>query len=219
MAGLALTLLGRPQIAVDDQRVELKSQKAQALFFYLVMTRQVHSRQSLAGLLWSDLDESAARRNLRVELLKLRGAVQPFIDSTRETIAFDRRQEYMLDVERFERCLHGHEPTFEELREAVALYQDEFMSDFHVREAPLFEEWVTTERERLRQMARQAMLRLVEHFIQQGAYDRGIECVNQLLKREPWLEEAHQQMMRLLALNGQRSAALAHYENSQPHPR
>jgi DNA-binding SARP family transcriptional activator/predicted ATPase len=212
MTTLALTLLGRPQISVDGQPVELKSQKAQALFFYLAMTRQNHSRQSLAGLLWSDMEENAARRNLRVELLKLRGAVEPFVEGSRETIGLDRTSNYSLDVAQFERCLVGHEPTFAELQEAVALDQGDFLEDFHVRDAPLFEEWVTGERERLQQMARQARLRLVEHYIVHREYDRALECVNQLLKREPWLEEAHQQMMRLLALNGQRSAALAHYE-------
>ncbi len=214
MTALTLTLLGRPQITVDGQPVEIKSQKAQALFFYLVMTRQIYSRQSLAGLLWSDLDESNARRNLRVEWFKLREVVDPFLAGTRDTIGLNRQGNYTLDVERFEHCLHGHEPTFTELQEVVALYRGEFLEDFHVRDAPLFEEWVTTERERLSQMARQAMLRLVEHYIQQHAFDRGIKAVNQLLKREPWLEEAHQQMMRLLALNGQRSAALAYYESA-----
>src|SRR5205823_7130761 len=33
------------------------------------------------------------------------------------------------------------------------------------------------------------------------------------LELEPWREEAHRQVMRLLALSGQRSAALAQYES------
>jgi len=214
MTALTVTLLGRPQIDVAGQPVAIKSQKAQALLFYLVMTRQNYSRQSLAGLLWGDLDEASARRNLRVELLKLRAAVGTFIASTRETIGLNRQRDYTIDVKQFEHCLHGHEPTFAELQEASALYQGEFLEDFHVRDAPLFEEWVTTERERLSQMARQTLLRLVEYHIQQHAFDRGFEAVSQLLRREPWLEEAHQQMMRLLALNGQRSAALTHYEHA-----
>ncbi|HRW04611.1 MAG TPA: BTAD domain-containing putative transcriptional regulator, partial [Caldilineaceae bacterium] len=212
MAILTLRLLGRPQMFIGDQQIEMKSQKAQALFYYLAMSRQIHSRQGLAGLLWSDLGEVAARRNLRVELLKLRTVADDYLETSRDTIGLNRKSDYTLDVERFEACLHGHEPSFEELLEAVNLYQGEFLEDFHIRDAPLFEEWVTAERERLSQMARQATLRLVEHCIQQQAYDRGIEWVNTLLKREPWLEEAHQQQMRLLALNGQRSAALAHYE-------
>lgn len=212
MSGLLLALLGRPNILVDGQQIELKSQKAQALFFYLVMSRLRHSRQSLAGLLWGDLDEAAARRNLRVELLKLRKVLDAYLDVERDTLALDRTSDYQLDVERFEECLHGHEASFAELQEAVALYHGEFLEDFHIREAPLYEEWVTSERERLSQMARQATLRLIEHYIQLAEYDRGLERVNQLLIREPWLEEAHQQKMRLLACNGQRTAALAHYE-------
>ncbi len=214
MPALSLTLLGRPQILMHGQPIELKSQKAQALFFHLIMTGHVHSRQGLAGLLWSDMQEAAARRNLRVELLKLRGELDRFLKVSRNTIALNQQSDYTLDVTRFEACLRGHEPTFAELQEAIALYRGNFLEDFHVRDASLFEEWVTTERERLWQMARQAMLRLVEHYIQRQAYAEGLDCVTTLLREEPWLEEAHQQNMRLLAFSGQRSAALAHYEHA-----
>lgn len=213
MPTLTLRLLGRPQIDVDDQPVALKSQKAQAMLFHLALSRQRHTRPGLAGLLWSDLAEKAARRNLRVELLKLRNELDAFLEVSREQIAFAQTSDHLLDVLRFEECLQG-EPTFAELEEAVALYRGGFLEEFQVRDAPLFEEWVTNERERLWQMARQAMLRLVEHYIQRQAYDQGIECVHKLLQEEPWLEEAHQQLMRLLAFNGQRSAALAHYETA-----
>ncbi|MEZ4860491.1 MAG: BTAD domain-containing putative transcriptional regulator [Caldilineaceae bacterium] len=209
---LKLNLLGRPEVKLDDKVIELVSHKAQALLYYLAVTQQTHSRQGLAGLLWSDLDESAARRNLRVELLKLRNEVDAFLLTTRDTIAFDRESNYALDVAFFERNLTGKEPTFAQLQEVVACYRGDFLEDFHTRDAPLFEEWVTNEQERLRQLARHAMLRLTLHYIQQAAYDSGIACINQLLKREPWLEEAHQLLMRLLALSGQRSAALAQYE-------
>lgn len=214
MAVLALTLLGRPQIKLDDEVVEIVSQKAQALLYYLALTGLTVSRQSLAGLLWSDLDEAAARRNLRVELLKLRNHLEAFIDAPRDTLALDRSQSYTIDIVRFEACVRGHEPSFAELQEAVALYRGHFLEDFYLRDAPLFEEWMTSERERLWQLARQARLRLVEHYIGRRLYADGIACVTELLKQEPWLEEAHQQLMRLLAYSGQRSAALAHYETA-----
>ncbi len=214
MSVLALALLGRPQIKLDDVPVEIVSQKAQALLYYLALTGQIYARQSLAGLLWSDLAEDAARRNLRVELLKLRNHVDAFITTARDTLAFDRTRQYALDVTRFEACLRSHEPTFAELQEAVALYRGHFLEDFFLRDAPLFEEWMTSERERLWQLARQARLRLVEHYIGRRLYAEGIACVTELLKQEPWLEEAHQQLMRLLARSGQRSAALAHYETA-----
>lgn len=212
MPALALALLGRPQILLHGQPLEMSSHKAQALLYYLAMSRQSHSRQSLAGLLWTDLDEAAARRNLRVELLKVRADLGDFLLADRDTIALDRNADHQLDVSLFEANLRTSEPTFEQLSQAVALYRGEFLEDFHVRDAPFFEEWVTNERERLWQMARQALLRLINHHIQQRNYTAGIACANLLLKPEPWSEEAHQQLMRLLALSGQRAAALAQYE-------
>ena len=212
MPALELALLGRPQILLDGQPLEMTSHKAQALLYYLVMSRQSHSRQSLAGLLWTDLDETSARRNLRVELLKVRADLDTFFRADRDTIAFDRAADHQLDVTQFEANLRSGEPTFEQLAQAVALYRGDFLEDFHVRDAPFFEEWVTNERERLWQMARQALLRLINHHIQQRNYTAGIACANLLLKPEPWSEEAHQQLMRLLALSGQRAAALAQYE-------
>lgn len=212
MPGLELALLGRPQLVLDGRLLDITSHKAQALLYYLAMSRQSHSRQSLAGLLWTDLDEAAARRNLRVELLKVRAELDHFFVADRDTIAFDRTADHQLDVTRFEANLKGGEPSFAQLQEAVALYRGDFLEDFHVRDAPFFEEWVTNERERLWQMARQALLRLINYYIQQRNYTAGIQCANLLLKPEPWSEEAHQQLMRLLALSGQRAAALAQYE-------
>lgn len=212
MPALELALLGRPQITLHGQPFEITSHKAQALLYYLAMSGQTHSRQALAGLLWTDLDEGAARRNLRVELLKVRADLGDFMNADRDTIAFDRTADYGLDVTRFEANLKSGEPTFAQLEAAVAVYRGEFLEDFHVRDAPLFEEWVTNERERLWQMARRALLRLINHHIQQRNYNVGIQCANILLKAEPWSEEAHQQLMRLLAFSGQRSAALAQYE-------
>lgn len=212
MPALELALLGRPQILLDGQPLDITSHKAQALFYYLAMSRQSHSRQSLAGLLWTDLDEAAARRNLRVELLKVRAELDGFVRADRDTIAFERATNHQFDVFQFEANLKTSEPSFEQLREAVALYRGNFLEDFHVRDAPFFEEWMTNERERLWQMARQALLRLINHYIQQRNYTAGIQYANLLLKPEPWSEEAHQQLMRLLALSGQRAAALAQYE-------
>ena len=45
-----------------------------------------------------------------------------------------------------------------------------------------------------------------------GDYGRAREVAYRLLELDPWREKAHQQVMRLLVFDGQRSAALAHYE-------
>jgi hypothetical protein len=81
-----------------------------------------------------------------------------------------------------------------------------------VRDAPLFDEWVAEQRERLRLLAVSALQLLADAYTQQGNTTAASATLNQLLALEPWREEAHRQLMLLLAAGGQRSAALAHYE-------
>ncbi|MCX6050530.1 MAG: NB-ARC domain-containing protein [Chloroflexi bacterium] len=209
---LEITLLGRPQIKLDQHNAEINANKALALIYYLAATERSHSRQSLAALLWSDLPEEAARRNLRVELARLKGLFEPYLIIERDALAFNVKASYTLDVAHFEARLRQPEPTFQELQEAVALYQGDFLEDFHLRDAPLFEEWMENERERLRQAIQRAILRLGVRCLQEKRYSAGIDFVDRLLGRAGWLEEAHQVKMHLLARSGQRAAALAQYE-------
>jgi DNA-binding SARP family transcriptional activator len=62
--------------------VELASAKARALLIYLAVTGTARARPALAGLLWSDLTEEAARTNLRLVLTKLRRALPDHMDIT-----------------------------------------------------------------------------------------------------------------------------------------
>jgi predicted ATPase len=71
---------------------------------------------------------------------------------------------------------------------------------------------VTAQRERLRQLALHALHELVDYHTAQGEYAAGIDACTRLLQFDPWREDAHRQLMLLLALSGQRSAALAQYD-------
>ncbi|GAB4157085.1 MAG: BTAD domain-containing putative transcriptional regulator [Candidatus Promineifilaceae bacterium] len=213
MAKLELSLLGTPLIALDGHPVpDLVSHKAQALLFYLAVTGQSYSRERLAGLLWGDLDEERARGNLRVALTKLRPLLDAHLQVRRYSLAFNRDSSYVLDVARFEENLQRPQPTPAQLAEAVELYRGEFLADFNLRDAPLFDEWAVAQRERLHQMALRALYFLAQYHTQQREYQAGIKYLNRLLALEPWLEEAHRELMRLFALTRQRSMALIQYD-------
>jgi DNA-binding SARP family transcriptional activator/tetratricopeptide (TPR) repeat protein len=210
---LEITLLGRPQIKLDGQIAPaINANKALALLYYLAATGQTHSRQALAGLLWSDLPEEAARRNLRVELNRLTTVFDAYLLRSRETLAFNLDLPHRLDLALFESILKHPDPTSEQLRTAIDLYQGDFLEDFHVRDAALFEEWQHSQRGHLRQAVQRLTMRLVQRYVQEGEYASAINYAQQLLAREPWLEEGHQQLMVLYTRTGQRGAALAQYE-------
>jgi predicted ATPase/predicted negative regulator of RcsB-dependent stress response len=98
------------------------------------------------------------------------------------------------------------------LEKAVALYRGHFLEGFSLKDSPLFEDWALLTRERLQRQALAAFHRLAGYNEGRGEYERACEFAWRQVELEPWLEEAHRQLMRLLALSGQRSAALAQYE-------
>ena len=215
-ARLEFALLGTAAITLDGKEVSGQvPAKSQALLYYLAVTGCPQSREKLAGLLWGDKPEAKAKANLRKSLSTLRQVFGDALIITRPTAAFNRETDYWLDVEAFESALAQDAPASESLEplgEAVELYRGEFLEGLSVRQALGFEEWVLGERERLRQLAIQALHRLSEAYSVRGEVAAAIETTNRLLALEPWQEEAHRQLMTLLARSGQQSAALAQYE-------
>jgi predicted ATPase/DNA-binding SARP family transcriptional activator len=216
MSTLKLYLLGPPRVEVESRPVEIKRRKALALLVYLVVTGRLHLRPALAGLLWGDMPETVAMTNLRKALANLRKLVGLHLDITRQAVAFNRDNAYWLDVEQFEANAGdvSNERAIKKLHEAVDLYQGDYLDGFYVRNAPNFEAWVLTQRTRLRALAVEGLHTLAHYHTERGEAERAlaINYTTRLLALEPWREEAHRQMMLLLALGGQRSAALTQYQ-------
>jgi predicted ATPase/DNA-binding SARP family transcriptional activator len=207
LGGLSIHQDGRPLTA-------LKSQKGQALLCYLALTGKAYTRSALAGLLWPEMPEAYALTNLRTVLNKLNQHLGSHLAITRQTIAMNQDASSWVDVTEFEAGLASKGDTGR-LQAAVALYQGDFLEGFDLDDAPAFDGWVLAQRARLREAALAALHHLISHFTIQGDYETAITYARQLLAIEPWQEEAHRELMRLLALSGQRSAALVQYETGR----
>ncbi len=216
---LQLNLLGSPQITLDNEMLTGKlSNKAQALLFYLAVTIQTHSRAKLAALFWADVQDQEARKNLRDVLPHLRKQLAAYVLITTQTVSLNPANAFGLDVQILNAGLAEYRRSPNELAildAALALYTGDFLDGFYVRNAPLFEEWVGLQRESLYTQAVQGGLWLVEQYTRQGNYTAGLTANRRLLALDPVAEIAHRHQMRLLAYSGQRSAALAQYENCQ----
>ena len=222
---VSLRLLGRCEFRRGEELVHLETTRAAALLAYLALAGAPQPRQKLLGLLWGHLPEEKARANLRHTLWHLRtrfpGEI-PLIETTQQTVAFNRQAGCRVDVAEFEACLENEgqmgnaqgspQNRYALLGQALDLYEGDLLEGLYIDDSPGYDEWLIVERERLRALAVQALQRLVGYYLSWGEYEAGIHYARRLLGMEPWQEEAHRQLMRLLLLSGQRSAALAQYE-------
>lgn len=213
MSNLSLQLFGQPQIIHNQINITHDLPiKARAILIYLAVTSQPQTRLWLASLLWPDVEESRALKNLRDILPLLRQQFPEHLQITRQTLAFDRERPYSLDVEQFQHQLQLATLTDEQRYETLNLYRGEFLAGFYVPQAELFAEWQMLWRERLHELALTQMDGLVERAVQRPEKWRmGLELTQRLLELEPWRESAHRQRMLLLAYTGQRETAVAQY--------
>ena len=220
---LTLKTLGRLEIEWQGQTVsDLRLRKSQALLIYLALNPGRQDRSRLAGLLWGHLPEAKARRNLRHALHGLRRALEPeALDGDRLAVGLNPGIGLGVDAIDLEaafaragRCRRAGDPTaaVEHLEAAVALYAGDFLSGFEVVDCREFEEWAAARQVRLRELALEALDALAAHWMRHGAHERALGHARRLLELEPLWEKSHRLTMTLLALTGQRSAALLQYE-------
>ena len=237
MTRLSISLLGPLQIALDGEPItDFATDKAQALLIYLaVESDRPHRRDELAGLLWPDQPQRNARHSLRQALSHLRSAITdraiigdcsdrtPFLLVSRETVELNPDCDHWLDVTAFtalvEECgAHRHRrlgsclPCMRRLEKVAALYRGEFLEHFFLSDSSSFEEWALLKREWFRREAVESLFHLASYHERRGAYEQARVYAQRQVALEPWREEAHRQLMRLLALDGQHSAALVQYE-------
>jgi predicted ATPase/DNA-binding SARP family transcriptional activator len=231
MARLELVLLGGFYVQAAGAPVAaFDTDKTRALLAYLAVEGgQPQSRETLAGLLWPDLADDAARRNLRHALFKLRQALGEEDDRpgwlliTAKTVQLAPAAEVVVDVAAFSdllaacRAHHHRHPArcvtcHQRLAQAVAGYGGDLLRGFYLPDCAPFEEWLVLHRERLHRQAVQALSSLATYYAARGEDSPALEYLFRQVELEPWREEAHRQVMELLARNGQRSAALAQYE-------
>ena len=216
MVGLRMRLLGGFEARLaSGALLALPNKKAQALLAYLgARPGQAEPRDKLAALLWSETSDRQARGSLRHALVALRKALAlvdghpPPLRSDGQTLALDPDR-VEVDVVTFERRVA--EGTPQALEDAAELYRGDLLLGFGLNE-PLFEDWLVAERERLREMALEALARLLAHQSRTGGTGRAIRTAARLLALDPLQETVHRTLMQLYARQGRRGAALKQYE-------
>lgn len=221
LLGLFDAMLGRQSL------VGLPTAKSRGLLAYLMVEMaQPHARETLAAMLWPDTAMPAALGNLRSELSHIHQALAasanepPFLLVNRESIRFNPASSYWLDLRAFEQHVAlGLNSTstaglsqhaIEHLQTAISLCRGRFLEGVRVKSGS-FEEWMLVHRERIHRLVIDTLDHLTMAFEARHEFDVALEYARRQLELEPWREEAHQHIMRLLALSGQRSAALAQY--------
>jgi len=222
---LEIAALGPLQITLNGIPLdELTSSKAEALLVYLACRGQPQPREAVAELLWPERSRDQALSNLRVALTRLRRVLAPYLVTRRLSVGIDPESEFRLDVAELEAGIAAYHTAradpqhrlshtdADRLAQTLALYRGEFLEGFYLSGSAGFDEWMLMERERLHLLVMDGLQELASLYLELADYPAGIKQARRLVRLDPLHEPGYRLLMRLLAGNGQRSAALRQYE-------
>lgn len=195
--------------------IEFPSRKAATLFAYLVHNRGVtHSRERLADLLWVDADETSARRNLSTTLWRVRSAIRDVsrveLRASADMISLVGDDDVLdVDAETFKRLVGmrntSEEQRLESLIEAEALYTGEFLQGFDCQ-------WCEEDRRYYLALYRDVLASIVDILFKRSEYAPSTSYLRKLLASDPLNDEVNARLMLAYHLTGQRSTALALFD-------
>jgi DNA-binding SARP family transcriptional activator len=163
------------------------------------------SRDKLMALLWPDADSERARHLLSDSVYLIRKELG---DAAVVTAGADLRLDHSLvssDVAEFEQALlQGR------LEDAAVLYGGPFLDGFHIDDAPEFEHWLDTERERLARSYARLLETLAQERESAGDFAGAAEWWRRLAAHEPTSGRVALRVMRALDAAGDRAGAIQH---------
>jgi predicted ATPase/DNA-binding SARP family transcriptional activator len=222
----SLFLFGPPHVTRDGRPATTDTRKALALVAYLAATRDYHSRETLAALLWPDMDDERARAALRRTLSAARSLLGDLhIAADRETAALTPEAALWVDVWVLDGALATAERHHRDgdalcddcltrLSEAVAHYRDDFLQGFSLRDSVEFDDWQAAQAERWRRRLAAALTALVQGYTARGDLEAAISHAQRWLELDPLREDAHRWLMQLHAWSGARDLALRQYRDA-----
>lgn len=182
---VSVRLFGRFCILRAGVKVEgLDAPKLQEFLSYLFLYRHLsHSRERLAGLLWSDQSSAQSKKHLRQTLWEVQAALErptalptSLLHIEADWVQINSQSSLWLDVEVFEqaaavaRGVAGETLTSEQahlLQTAVDLYQGDLLDG-------CYQEWCLFERERLQNLYLGMLDKLMSYCEQHGHYEAGL---------------------------------------------
>ena len=205
------------------QPQEWGREKAVHLFQFLITTREDRQhKEQIFDRLWPDLSPQAGDRDFKVALNALNNALEPDRQPRAQPIYIKRNEllyslassRIWVDVDDFESSLkegnylvkQSPDQAAEHLRTALVFYRGQFLPERR------YEDWSSTERERLTILALGAMTSLASLVINESPSE-SIRLTQRVLKIDPTWEDAYRIQMQAFFLQGNRPMAIRTYES------
>jgi pentatricopeptide repeat protein len=200
---LEARFLGAPVIKKDGKEVFFPYNKVNALVYYILVKGTV-MRDELSGILWGDKSDAVAKKNLRnalYETKKLLGN-DVFVSPRKAIIKVNPDVSFTVDVKQFEEDPGNH----------LEAYQGSFLQGFYIKDAPEYENWYLTERDRLEGIYIDALFQKLKEAVATRNMAHVSRYGKQLIAHNPYDESIYILLLKTYCESGNMRQALELYD-------
>lgn len=186
MSYIHVKLLGCFIVTLNGKNISFPYNKVQALFCYLVVKKQA-TREELSGLLWPDMEENVARKNLRNAIYKLK---KSFGDE--EILSFSNKSIITLNPDI---NIETDVDTFVNNKDEIDIYKGKFLKGYIPKDAKNFENWMLETQDYLEELYLKKLNYKIELENENKNYDKVEHYCKLLIKADEFNEEAYRTLI------------------------
>ena len=201
MKDIFVYLLGHPRIIMEDKLIKLPFKQAEALFYYLVVEKEV-SRDKISDLIWgSCFDERKVKSNLRNAIYVLRKAFGTdfLTEPQKSTLQVNPEYKIHLDVEKLEK---GNLKDFR-------LYSGDFLEEFYLKNNDSYTDWLINRQQCYRHIYQEQLKKQIYCSFAEKNYSECEEICSRLIALDEFDELGYRYMLEIYRNRGDYSAAMS----------
>jgi DNA-binding SARP family transcriptional activator len=205
-ANVRVALLGKFEVTCDGASMRLQP-CAQRLLAFIALHDGPVTRSLLAATLWPDTEEKRASANLRSTLWRLGGRGNGLVSGVDDRVLLNNRVSVDVHAMRsFARALLDSDEVKSQPGYCLGQLESPLLPGW-------WDEWVISERERLRILQMHALESLARRLLQAREYAQALECCLILVQAEQLRESAHRLLIATHVAEGNLAHAVQHYKS------
>ncbi|WP_028829717.1 BTAD domain-containing putative transcriptional regulator [Proteocatella sphenisci] len=200
---------------------KLSSKSAAIIAILICNDNNKMARDKLSSTLWADSFETS-NYNLRYNLWNIKKVIpsdesgNEFIVSTKEYCFINPKYIFECDLKVLEDIdaqeIDKENPkTIDKLIYAREHIKGDFLDQFYIKDSDDFNEWVLFQRARYQKKYIQSLNSLLDYYTNEGIYEKAIEILEDILRVNPYEEEASFRLMKLHIEKNERHLAIIQY--------
>ena len=188
---IELQLFGKPNLKVNKQSVEISLKKSEAMLYYIAYEKRV-TRDEVVGIIWCDIEQQTAKKNLRNSLYRLKKDLDAELFScpNKHVIELDPKLDIVIDVDQ---------------EDAIFLkqYKGKFLENFSLKESEDFERWRLDVESSLNQKYLKIAMHQVKILMDEGAFEEALKIATVMRRIDDFDESVARILMSIYSQLGQ----------------